>query len=422
MKDIKPFRIKKRHHPDLPPVILLGGGANALSIARSLGRRGVSVYALNEPTSHVRYSRFCRWIPLGPTEDVQKQWLDWLTGNGLESLRGAVVLPCADHGLELIARHRAVLQEHYTLIEANDQRLLDMLDKEKTYALGRQAGVPTPETWSARTREEVLKVLDKVTYPCALKPRHSHLFQKHFPFNKLFVIHDINELLRIFEKTYQLGLEMLITEIIPGSDDQHCSYYSYLDERGTPLFHFTKRKLRQNPNGFGFGTYHVTDWNPEVAEMGLRFLQGVGLRGIGNVEFKRDPRDGRLKLIECNARFTAGNEILILSGIDFPLFVYNRLTGRRLPSVNQYRAGVWLWLPLEDYWAFRNYRRRGELSTMQWLRSLCHRQHFAYFHWTDPWPTMVHAYRFLQDQVKKRFLIPFVKWLRHITGLAVGNL
>jgi hypothetical protein len=55
----------------------------------------------------------------------------------------------------------------------------------------------------------------------------------------------------------------------------------------------------------GNACYHLTDWNPEVGDLSLKLFQWVGLRGLANAEFKRDERDGKLKLIECNARFTA---------------------------------------------------------------------------------------------------------------------
>jgi D-aspartate ligase len=42
----------------------------------------------------------------------------------------------------------------------------------------------------------------------------------------------------------------------------------------------------------------VTRWRPEVAEAGLRFLRAIGPRGMAHAEFKRDSRDGELKLIE----------------------------------------------------------------------------------------------------------------------------
>src|SRR6185437_4458297 len=124
------------------------------------------------------------------------------------------------------------------------------------------------------------------------------------------------------------GLDVMVVEMVPGPDSRLCSYYTYLDESGTPLFHFTKRVIRRSPPVFGGGSYHITDWLPEVKELGLRFFQAVGLRGLGNVEFKRDERDGRLKLIECNARFTEANCLVMASSLDLPLLVYNRLVGR----------------------------------------------------------------------------------------------
>jgi D-aspartate ligase len=90
------------------------------------------------------------------------------------------------------------------------------------------------------------------------------------------------------EPILDAGHPMLVTEYVPGPDDQYRSYYTYLDHEGEPLVHFTKRKLRQYPTHFGLGSYHLTEWNPEVAELGLRFARGAGLRGLVNVEFKRD--------------------------------------------------------------------------------------------------------------------------------------
>lgn len=380
----------------------MGGTTNALSVARSLGAQGIAVYALNSSDSRIRHSRFSRFIPLRESGDLQRTWLDWLRGEGRDRLRGAVLLPCSDDGLELLARHRRCLGADYVLPEANDEVTLAMLDKARTYALANERGFAAPRIWHCRSEEALERALPEIPYPSALKPCHSHVFQRHFPGRKLFVLHHEGELREVFQKTRDLGLEMLITELIPGPDEQHCSYYTYLDEEGRPLLHFTKRKLRQHPTYFGIGTYHVTDWNPEVADLGLSYFQAMGLRGIGNVEFKRDSRDGGLKLIECNPRFTASNEILALSGIDFSLFVYNRLTGRPLPPAGSYKSGVHLVRPLEDFLAFQGYRRRGEMSLGRWLLSLCHRQHLAYFHWSDPWPSIAHGLYQIRFQLGKR--------------------
>ena len=60
---------------------------------------------------------------------------------------------------------------------------------------------------------------------------------------------------------------------------------------------------RVYPVTSGPGCHHITDWIPELREPALRLFRQAGLRGLANVEFKRDDRDGQLKLIECNARF-----------------------------------------------------------------------------------------------------------------------
>jgi predicted ATP-grasp superfamily ATP-dependent carboligase len=377
-----------------PPAVLLGGTANALSVARSLRAAGVRVHALGNGGSPVRHSRACAvFVDLGREEGVQERWLAWLQHAGP---RGAVVLPCDDDGLELVVRNRRRLSAlGYVLIEADDGVVLDMLDKNRTYALAGELGIPAPQTFTVRTPGDVEAVADRVAYPCALKPVQSHRFQRRTGSGrKAYVVHDAAELRARFAETLELGVEMLVTEIIPGGDDQVFGYHSYLDEHGEPLFGLTKRKLRSYPIQFGLGCYHETTVDPELAELGQAFMQKVGVRGLANVEFKRDARDGRLKLIECNHRFTAPNEQFRIAGIDIALFTYCRLAGRPMPRVDRYRAGVRLWHPGTDARAFLALRRRGELSLAGWLRSVARPQHFPLFRWDDPQPSLgLHAVR-----------------------------
>jgi predicted ATP-grasp superfamily ATP-dependent carboligase len=166
-----------------------------------------------------------------------------------------------------------------------------------------------------------------------------------------------------------------------------------MDENGVPLFHATKRKLRQFPVGFGGASYGVTQWDAEVAEVGSRFFRRSGVRGLAEAEFKRDPRDGVVKLIECNHRFTGSNELVRVAGIDLALLAYNRAIGRPDPPLGSYRDGVYLWGPILDTRAFRALRRQGELTTVDWVRSLLHRQHFPVFRFHDPKPTVMDVSR-----------------------------
>jgi D-aspartate ligase len=371
----------------LAPAVILGGSFNAVSVARSLSRIGVEVRALGDEMSPIRFSRCCeRFVDLEAGDGMQSRWLEWLRR---EPSAGAVILPCDDDGLELIALNRAELVDlGYRPFEADDEVVLAMLDKARSCSLAREVGVRAPRTLAVRGEVDLGDALDDVTYPCALKPIHSHLFARTFGRKlKAFTVEDRAQLDARLAETVQLGIEMLVTEIVPGAEDQFVGYYSYIDEHGQPLFNLTKRKLRQFPPFFGMGCYHVTDADPEVVEVGSRFLRGVGARGLANVELKRDARDGELTLIECNHRFTAVTEMLRIAGADLAVFTYNRLLGRPNPPIDGYRTGVRLWYPLQDTRAAARLRRGGDLSLGGWLGSTAHRQHTPLFEWRDPGPT-----------------------------------
>jgi D-aspartate ligase len=375
--------------PEEVPVILLGGEAIALSAARSYGRRGIRVYVLDGPTSYARHSRYATWIPAATGSSVQEEWLEWLTNGANRLIPGALLLPCCDDGLELIARHRGELERTFVMAEADDSVTLALLDKEQTSRLAERTGTPAPTTWRISSTEEILDVIRTISFPCALKPRHSHLFARHFPAVKLFVARNGDQLMEYFLRVQSYGLEMIVTQIIPGGDDQYYSYYTHLDTNGRPLFHFTKRKLRQYPPGFGDWTYHVSGVYPDVAARGLQFFQKIGLRGIGTVEFKRDSADGELKLIECNPRFTNAIELLRYSGIEWALLVYNHILGRPIPPIGQFREHVRVIRPISDLLAFRDLRSSGVMSLAEWMKSILHRQHFQYLRWYDPLPSLV---------------------------------
>ncbi len=388
-------RARQRRNPLLsatrPPAIILGGGGTALPVARSLGDAGIPVFALGSERDPVRHSRRCaQFVSLGREPGMQERWLEWLRS----APAGSVVLPCEDEGLDLIARNRDMLLNLGLVpFEANDEVLLAMLDKHETYRLCAQLGIEAPLSFNVHMEGDVANALERISYPCAIKPVHSHEFVRHFPGMKAFEVDSEVAARNALSRTVALGLEMIVTEIIPGADDQFFSYYSYMDEDGRPLLHVTKRKLRQYPIRFGSGCFHTTNWDPKSAELGLRFFEGVGLRGLGNVEFKRDARDGRLKLIECNHRFTAATGLLRAAGADLPLFVYNKLTDRPLPRIEGYDTDLTMWYPMRDVRAFLAYRRNGDLSFRTWVRSIMRRHHYPVGSTSDARPALVNCLR-----------------------------
>jgi D-aspartate ligase len=388
----------KQEHQPLPPAIVLGGQANALSVARSLGRLGVRVYSLNDTDAPVRYSRWCRRLPVPWRGSDEASWAAWLLGSEADCLRGAVLLAASDQGIDVLARHRAALAERFRLDESNPEAQLAMLDKLATYRIAKAAGIPTPR-FQVVSGPSVPDLDPETALPLLVKPLVSHRFAALFGGRKFLVARHRDELRRHLAATTAAGIEVMLVEMIPGPDDRLCSYYTYLDGSGAALFDFTKRVVRRFPVGMGNGCSHVTDRVPEVRELSLRLFRQAGLRGLANAEFKRDERDGKLKLIECNARFTAADCLLARSGLDVPAFVYGRLTGRPRPLPVGFALGVRLWYPGQDFRAFLELRRRGELTLGGWLRSIAHRQTLPLFRWDDPLPSAVALLRALKVDV-----------------------
>ena len=380
--------------PALPPVILLGGEANALSVARDLGRLGVRVFALGEADSFVRFSRHCTWIDAPARGMAEQTWANYLLGDDASSLHGAVLLSCSDAGLQLIMRHREALEERYVLdaSDADAQRL--MLDKLDTYRAAHAAGVPTPTFWEIASAEQLAAVREHLVFPVLIKPRLSHLFERRFG-RKHVIVDSLAALDAALAGCRSEHVDVLLMEWIPGGDDELASYFTYLDAKSRPTLHFTKRIIRRFPSGMGGACYHRIDWVPELIEPANRLFAAVGLRGLANVEFKLDRRDGTYKLIECNARFVASNCLVTAGGVNLAAFVYARLTGVPIgaPPATAPHPPLRLWDPARDFAAFRERSRLGELSFFAWIRSVARPFRTQYFAWTDPLPALARMTR-----------------------------
>ena len=378
-------RRRRTQGTDLPPVLLLGGEVNALSVARDLVAMGVTVYAVGGADSCVRNSRHVRWIDVDVTSGVEPAWAAFLLGPASDHLCGAVVLACSDAGIRVLANHRDALLERFKLDASDARAQIEMLDKLTTYQHAAAAGVCTPKFWAVGSSEQLSDVREQLVYPLIVKPRLSHVFESRF--GKKYILASRFEDVQVaFDAAIQAGIDVLLVELIPGDDDGLASYFTYVDDRGEALIDYTKRVIRRYPAGMGAGCYHVTDWVPQLVEPSRALLRQSGLRGLANIEFKRDPRDGQYKLIECNGRFAGSNVLVTASGCNLAALVYNRIVDRPHAVPNQFVMGMRLWDPARDFFAFRERRRNGELTLLRWLVSICRRQTFPVFRFSDPRP------------------------------------
>src|SRR5256714_12132021 len=200
----------------LPPAVLLGGEAIAVSACGSLGWAGVRVHALGDARDPVRRSRWCHeFVAAGCKAGVIERYLDWLERDGPRD--GAVILPCDDYGVEMIARNRPRLVEWgYKPVEGDDHVMLAMLDKERTYELARAAGIQTPRTATVRTAGEALSAAGGFELPLGLKPLQSHIWAEHRS-EKLVLARDRDELREVCVWAFEARDPEPVTGVNPGA-------------------------------------------------------------------------------------------------------------------------------------------------------------------------------------------------------------
>lgn len=369
------------------PVILLGGQQNALSLTRSFGREGLSVtLSANRGciAEHSRYCAKCFSVPFGSLpEDYWKLLL--IESRPDSIVPGSVIICCSDEAVSFVAENHELLRTVFRLEINRPSLQLSMLDKQETIRLARLAGVPAPLSVPLNSMNDLDFALERMEFPVLLKPLQTHVFRRVFG-NKMVLCEGLEQLLDAAKKTLEARVPCMVTEFIPGGDHKLAGYHTYIDVDGERRFEFTKRLYRRYPEYFGMGVNHLTKEVPEIIKLSRRFFESINYRGIGNIEFKYDDRDDQWKIIECNPRFTAIQELLIQSGLDTGSLVYGDITGRRVDMPTHYRHGVSLIHLEKDFRAFLALRKAGKLTLSEWFSTIPFSYVRPYFSWSDPKP------------------------------------
>jgi predicted ATP-grasp superfamily ATP-dependent carboligase/GT2 family glycosyltransferase len=386
--------------PKLGPAVVLTTGAatqvrhsvldiNALTLTRSLGRRGVPAFRFHSSRSYIDLeSRYCTHVvtPREPSALAQA-----LVDFAKTQPERPVLFPAGDHDVEFIARFREVLDPHFAVCAASRECIETILDKEHLYQRARAAGVATPETHAPESLDEVEALAPQLSYPVALKPRSSHHWKTEAVVRaigsvKAIRAEDAEALVSAYRRVAPHAPDVMVQEVVPGDDALLFTFLGYLGQTGEPLAACVRKKLRQSPPGFGYCCLTETVADDEVLDASLRLLRALDYRGIVSVEFKRDPRDGVLKLIEINPRTVRTTGAAVGAGVDLPWIAYQDLAGLSPSPQLEWNTGV-RWIHLrDDFLAARELVKRGELTWREWLGVFRGRMVFADWAWDDPWP------------------------------------
>ena len=376
--------------------VVIGGEHPGLGIARSLGRRGIPVCVIDDKFCISEFSKYVtRSVRVRDLQDQARTVENVLEVGRRFGLEGWVLFPTRDETVAAFARHWDKLAEFFRVSTAAWKSVEWAWDKQKSYELADRLGIPVPRTYNPRNEFE-LEALDS-RLPLAVKPA----IKEHFFYAtgaKAWRAESPGELRKLYRKAanHIATKEILLQEIIPGDGDRQYSYCAFF-RNGRAEGKLIARRLRQHPREFGrAATYVETTDLPEIEELSERFLRAIDYYGLVEIEFKQDPRDGKFKLLDVNARTWGFHALGMAAGVDFPYLQYADQVGEPIEAFNAKPGVGWLRfvtdfptaildfcrgnLDLRTYWAsLKNTRVESVFAADDFMPSIAEMAMLPYF-------------------------------------------
>jgi predicted ATP-grasp superfamily ATP-dependent carboligase/LmbE family N-acetylglucosaminyl deacetylase len=365
-----------------------------LDVAVPLRAVRAPVTVVGSPDRPDRWSRYVSgWVDdPRPDEDAL---VAALLERARTSEQPTVLFYQSDAELLLVSRRRDELSPALRYVVPEADLVEKLVDKAAFQELAQRTGLPVPPGHVLDLARPELD--DRLTFPLLVKPLRRERSWDSVTAAKATTVQDRGQLDALVEAMAPAHAQLMVQQPVFGPETRMESYHVYVDASGRVAAEFTGRKVRTYPLEMGHSTSVATSDAPDVARLGREVVEALDLRGVAKLDFKRDD-DGRLWLLEINARFNLWHNVGAAAGANIPAIVWADLLGLPRPPLTTARPGV-VWCRVE-----RDYRaaRAEGLTRWQWLRFAAAAETRTPVDLTDPLPllagTVGPAYRRLRGQ------------------------
>jgi D-aspartate ligase len=397
------------------PALLLKVGqypvhSGGLGVIRTLGRLGVPAYAITEPgPTPAAASRYCTarfvWRVTG-REDAELLAAQ-LRAVGDRIGRPTVLVPVDDEAAVLVAEHQAELSEHFLFPRIEPSLPRRLASKPGLYELCLANGVPAPASVTPADLDEVAGFAATATFPIVVK--NAEVFERRLRpvVPGTTVVRSEQDLLALLVPAARRHVSLLheaasdadgdrqspgviLQEYVPPEESEDWITHLYCGAGSRCEVMFTGVKVRSWPATAGVTACAYSIVNPALAELSARLCEQVGFRGIADLDWRFDLRDGEYKLVDFNPR--TGNQFRLfesVDGVDVVRAQHLDLTGRPVPSSAQLE-GKRIIVEHADIPAQFVYRRlAGTVRHPSWTDPEHTSTEFAWVALDDPLPSMV---------------------------------
>lgn len=305
-------------------LILDGALPSALAATRALGEGGATVaVAAERKTAMALHSKYAGESLVFPSPMTQPEaFIKAVEAYTSSKSEKTLVYSFSDPTSLLLSRHRDELKR--TQLFLPDEAATEIaFDKFRTLKLAESLDIPMPKTYFFDTPSQLEDV--DFRYPLIVKPRHSCVWYPNFVWGKAESVSDKAMLnLRVKNVFNRTGEMPLVQEKIKGKEFG----VFFLYDHGVDVARFAHERVRSlHPSG-GASALRRSIYPPEsLLHDAKRLLDALKWHGPAMVEFKRDDRDGRYKLMEINGRLWGSLALAVYAGVDFPKLMLDMAQG-----------------------------------------------------------------------------------------------
>jgi predicted ATP-grasp superfamily ATP-dependent carboligase len=309
-----------------------GDGHIALSVIRSLGRKGLQITSGSEweniLSSHSRYNchSFTYPSPLSDENGFIDRLVEMVEGGEFE-----VIFPADWDTLLPISKHRKKLEPH-TLVPMPSHDVIERINnKAEVMRIAQKAGIPCPKTFFELTPENAEEIQNELSYPLVVKP---HIGAGS---DGLSIVNNPDQLESEYRKCLEKYGPTLIQEYIHGTPYIFSGLFNRDSEARRVC---VQKKIREYPITGGPTCAGETVWRDDLLEYSIRLFKAFGYFGFASTDHIVDKRDNLPKVLEINPRFFGSIAIPIAAGVDYPYDFYRILMDGDIETKLEYKIGV----------------------------------------------------------------------------------
>ena len=305
----------------------------AYNVVRSLGRKGVPVYAADfVPRSMSFASRYTRGHFVYPSPFRHPDEFMSCLVEQIGRLNVQVLIPVFEETF-LIAKHKAELSSKVSFVLPDYQQILMAHNKDRWEGLARGLGISIPTTYSATDLRGLGAVSRTLRFPVFIKPKQGG---GAWGIQEVASADQLQQLLAQPEWTNRSWDRFFIQEKIIGHT--HC--VAMLFNKGVLKATVGYRQLRDYPARGGQATMRISLRHPKAEACLQRLLEELRWHGTCQADFIVDEHTGEPYLIDLNPRLWGSLAQAIASGVDFPYLIYRLAQDGDVPPVTSFKTDV----------------------------------------------------------------------------------